>query len=142
MILFVFALVAAGYVLKKGLEKGDRTTHELVVKCIIILTSVVPQQLPVQMAMAVNTALMALNKVSSRSFVRSFVCLFVCLLLTGFGVFVICVASVGVFVTRVACVWCVTPYLANDRRTFSARSRTECRGWGRSRTACSTRRAR
>ena len=49
--------------LKKGLEKGDRTTHELLLKCVIILTSVVPRQLPVQMAFAVNQALMQLNKV-------------------------------------------------------------------------------
>ena len=44
-LLLVFALIAAGYVLKKGLEKGDRTTHELLLKCVIILTSVVPRQL-------------------------------------------------------------------------------------------------
>ena len=62
-LLLFFALIAAGYVLKKGLEKGDRTTHELLLKCVIILTSVVPRQLPVQMAFAVNQALMQLNKV-------------------------------------------------------------------------------
>ena len=61
-LLLIFALVAAWYVFKKGLEKGDRTTHELLLKCVIIITSVVPRQLPVQMAMAVNTALMALTK--------------------------------------------------------------------------------
>ena len=53
---------ACSYVLKKGLQKGDRTTHELLLKCVLIITSVVPRQLPVQMAMAVNTALMALTK--------------------------------------------------------------------------------
>ena len=63
LLLLFFAIVAAGYVLKKGLEKGDRTTHELLLKCVIILTSVVPRQLPVQMAFAVNQALMQLNKV-------------------------------------------------------------------------------
>ena len=62
LVLLAFALVAAGYVLKKGLEKGDRTTHELLIKCVIILTSVVPRQLPVQMALAVNQALMNLHK--------------------------------------------------------------------------------
>ena len=61
-LLLIFALVAAGYVMKTGLEKGDRTTHELLLKCVIIITSVVPRQLPVQMAMAVNQALMSLNK--------------------------------------------------------------------------------
>ncbi|KAH9255129.1 hypothetical protein BASA81_006888 [Batrachochytrium salamandrivorans] len=59
-ILLVFALVSASYVFQKGMAKGDRTTHELLLKCIIIVTSVVPRQLPVQMALAVNHALMAL----------------------------------------------------------------------------------
>lgn len=48
--------------MKTGLEKGDRTTHELMLKCVIIITSVVPRQMPVQMAMAVNQALMSLTK--------------------------------------------------------------------------------
>eukprot|EP00940_MAST-03C_sp_MAST-3C-sp2_P002306 g2306.t1 len=61
-VLLCFALVAAGYVLKKGMEKGERTTHELLLRCVIILTSVVPQHLPLQMAIAVNSALMALMK--------------------------------------------------------------------------------
>jgi magnesium-transporting ATPase (P-type) len=61
-VLLLFALAAAGYVLTEGLKKGDRTTHELLLKCIIIITSVVPRQLPMQMALAVNTALMSLMK--------------------------------------------------------------------------------
>jgi cation-transporting ATPase 13A1 len=61
-LLLIFALVAAAYVMKEGLAKGDRTTHELLLKCVIIITSVVPRQLPVQMAMAVNQALMSLTK--------------------------------------------------------------------------------
>ncbi|KAJ8599753.1 hypothetical protein CTAYLR_003391 [Chrysophaeum taylorii] len=62
LVLLIFALVSAAYVLKRGLEKGDRTTHELLLRCVIIVTSVVPRQLPMQMALAVNTALMALMK--------------------------------------------------------------------------------
>ena len=61
LLLLLFALAASGYVLKKGLEQGDRTTHELMVKCVIILTAVVPRQLPLQMAFAVNQAIIALN---------------------------------------------------------------------------------
>ena len=61
--LFIFALFASGYVLKIGLEKKEKTTHELLIKCVIIITSVVPRQFPMQMAMAVNMALMTLNKV-------------------------------------------------------------------------------
>ena len=63
LILLVFALAASGFVFKRGLEKGDRTTHELLLKCVIIVTSVVPRQLPMQTALAVNTALMALMRV-------------------------------------------------------------------------------
>ena len=62
LLLLCFALMSSGYVLKKGLEQGDRTTHELMIKCVIILTSVVPRQLPLQMAFAVNQAILALNK--------------------------------------------------------------------------------
>lgn len=61
-ILFIFAMIAAGYVLNEGLIKKEKTTHELLLKCVIIITSVVPRQFPMQMAMAVNMALMALVK--------------------------------------------------------------------------------
>ena len=62
LLLLCFALAASAYVFKKGLDKADRTTHELLLKCVIIITSVVPRQLPMQTALAVNTALMALIK--------------------------------------------------------------------------------
>mmetsp|Transcript_66487 Transcript_66487/g.152289 ORF Transcript_66487/g.152289 Transcript_66487/m.152289 type:complete len:1462 (-) Transcript_66487:171-4556(-) len=63
LILLGFAICSASYVLVKGLEKGDRTADQLLLKCVIILSAVVPRELPMQMAMAVNTALMALMKV-------------------------------------------------------------------------------
>ena len=44
-LLLLSALAASGYVFKAGLEKGDRTTHELLLKCVIIITSVVPRHL-------------------------------------------------------------------------------------------------
>jgi manganese-transporting P-type ATPase len=62
LLLFIFALMAAGYVLKEGLRKKEKTTHELLLKCVMIITSVVPRQLPMQMSMAVNMALMTLTK--------------------------------------------------------------------------------
>jgi cation-transporting ATPase 13A1 len=68
LILLVFALISAAYVMKVGLEKKEKTTHELLLKCVMIITSVIPQQFPMQMAVAVNVALMALMK-------ASFVCL-------------------------------------------------------------------
>lgn len=60
--LFCFAVVSSGYVLYDGLQKKEKTTHEILLKCVIIITSVVPRQLPMQMAMAVNMALMSLTK--------------------------------------------------------------------------------
>merc|ERR1719215_1789162 len=48
--------------MKKGLEKGDKTLYELVLKCVIIISSVVPRSLPMTMAVAVNTALMTLMR--------------------------------------------------------------------------------
>jgi cation-transporting ATPase 13A1 len=51
LLLFVFALFASGYVLKEGLRKKEKTTHELLLKCVIIITSVVPRQLPMQVLM-------------------------------------------------------------------------------------------
>lgn len=48
LVLFIFALFASGYVLKVGLEKKEKTTHELLLKCVIIITSVVPRQFPMQ----------------------------------------------------------------------------------------------
>lgn len=47
-ILFCFALAAAAYVLSEGLKKGEKTQHELLLKCVIIITSVVPRQFPMQ----------------------------------------------------------------------------------------------
>merc|ERR1719424_662768 len=62
LILLIFALAASFFVFQRGVEKGDRTTHELLLKCVMIVTSVVPRHLPMQTALAVNTALMALLK--------------------------------------------------------------------------------
>jgi cation-transporting ATPase 13A1 len=63
-LLLVFALLASGYVMKKGLEEGRRTKYDLILRCVLIITSVVPPELPMQTAVAVNTALMALHKAS------------------------------------------------------------------------------
>lgn len=62
LMLFCFAVISSGYVLYDGLQKKEKTTHEILLKCVIIITSVVPRQLPMQMAMAVNMALMSLTK--------------------------------------------------------------------------------
>ena len=60
-ILLVFACMART-VFTVGMKDGKRSQYELVLRCILILTSVVPPELPMQTAMAVNTALLALMK--------------------------------------------------------------------------------
>jgi manganese-transporting P-type ATPase len=68
MFLLVFALIAAGYVVYErisgtGTEKLTKMkTHKLILRVIMIITSVVPPELPLQMSLSVNTALMALGK--------------------------------------------------------------------------------
>jgi cation-transporting ATPase 13A1 len=59
-LLLVFALCSSGYVMYKGLQEQKRSQYELVLRCVLILTSVVPPELPMQTAVAVNTALMSL----------------------------------------------------------------------------------
>jgi cation-transporting ATPase 13A1 len=59
-LLLFFALIASGHVLQKGLKEGKRSQYELILRCVLILTSVVPPELPMQTAVAVNAAVFAL----------------------------------------------------------------------------------
>jgi len=63
-LLLVFAIIAANYVLQKGFEDKNRTRYELLIHCILIVTSVVPADLPMQLAMAVNASLIHLVRLN------------------------------------------------------------------------------
>lgn len=62
LLLFFFAVASSSYVLYHGLQNDKRSKYELLLHCILIVTSVIPPELPMQMALAVNTSLMTLMK--------------------------------------------------------------------------------
>ena len=58
--LLIFAIAVSWYVWVKGIERGLKKS-KLLLDCVMIITSVVPPELPRELSLAVNASLVALQ---------------------------------------------------------------------------------
>ena len=60
-VLLIIALIASYHVLIDGLEREGALTYKLLLRCIIIITSVVPAELPIELSLTINNSLFFLQ---------------------------------------------------------------------------------
>jgi cation-transporting ATPase 13A1 len=61
-VLIIFAIIASATVLREGLLDENRNKFRLALHCIMILTSVVPPELPMELSLAVTNSLATLSR--------------------------------------------------------------------------------
>jgi len=61
-VLVIFAVIASGVVLFQGLKDANRNNFKLILHCIMIITSVVPPELPMELSLAITNSLAALAR--------------------------------------------------------------------------------
>lgn len=60
-VMLIFALISSYYVLREGLKDPSRNQWKLILHCIMIITTVIPPDLPVQLSMCTNTTMAKLS---------------------------------------------------------------------------------